>query len=223
MSGVDQLPTVAEESHDQELEEAGSRESMSRRHYRRLPDINTIGVPGPQVCTKNSSSCSQSSRSFDSGICVLLSDSGSPSPPLAGDQDTDTHPHTSSSHLSCQSSSSSPVPPRSPLTPSKRASFHAYSPAKLPKPPSSPSFKNTKPSFFSCRRFSEQSKTDTARLSRTLSPSQHKSPSPSLSSMSSPQLQRSLGASNSLQSTESSDSPPKSPDPCSGNQSQIII
>ena len=209
---------MAEESQEAGLE-TGSGDNIGRRHYRRLPDISSIsaGASGAGGPAKSN----QSSRSFDSGICVLLSDSGSPSPPLAGDNDTDTPHHTSSSHLSCQSSSSSPIPPRSPITPSKRASFHAYSPAKLPKPPSSPSFKNSKPSFFSCRRFSEQSKSCDSGSSlsqRTLSPCQHQSPSPSLSSKSSPQLQRSLGAmaaSSSLQSTESSDSPPKSPDPCS--------
>ena len=43
--------------------EAGGLELTSRRHYRRLPDISTMAAN-----TK-----SQSSRSFDSGICVLLS------------------------------------------------------------------------------------------------------------------------------------------------------
>ena len=83
-----------------ELEEAAAFCSSSSRRltqtqagYRRLPDISNIN----NNATKSSqSSQSQSSRSFDSGICVLLSDSGSPSPPLA----------------SSQSSSSSPVPPR---------------------------------------------------------------------------------------------------------------
>ena len=86
---------------------------------------------------------------------------------------------------------------RSPITPSKRASFHAYSPAKLPKPPvppSSPSLKHVKPSFFSCRKVTEPSG------SRTGSP--RVSPSPSLTPRS-------------LQSTESCDStgqsPPSSP------------
>ena len=121
------LPTVSEE----ECRSPHKRQSVVRR----LPDISNIPT--------NSSNKNQSSRSFDSGICVLLSDCGSPSPPLA-------------------SSSSSPVPARSPLTPSKRASFHAYSPAKLPKPPAppnSPSLKHVKPSFFSCRRFSEHAQT----------------------------------------------------------------
>ena len=90
MSPVSGLATVSE------LEEApGSCPASSRRQtqagtvVRRLPDISSIN-------NNNKSSQSQSSRSFDSGICVLLSDSGSPSPPLA----------------SSQSSSSSPVPPR---------------------------------------------------------------------------------------------------------------
>lgn len=91
---------------------------------------------------------------------------------------------------------------RSPITPSKRASFHAYSPAKLPKPPvppSSPSLKHVKPSLFSCRKVTEPSST------RTVSPmvSPRVSPSPSLTNRS-------------LQSTESCESgvqpsPPSSP------------
>ena len=216
------LPTVAEMEETSSCVKtgSGSSESVSRRHYRRLPDISNMTGSG-------SNNKGQSSRSFDSGICVLLSDSGSPSPPLAGDTEQDTcQNHVS--HLSTCSSSSSPVPPRSPITPSKRASFHAYSPAKLPKPPvppNSPCFKNSKPSFFSSRRFSEQNASNkcsdaATASSRTLSPisvspsSTHKSPSPSFSSSSksSPQLQRSIGASASLQSTESSESPPKSPE-----------
>ena len=220
ISVVDHLPTVSEQEETSVVTRCMSgdhadTDQVTRRQYRRLPDISNMTGPGNK-------GQQQSSRSFDSGICVLLSDSGSPSPPLAGD--TDHHDHMS--HLSCQSSSSSPVPARSPITPSKRASFHAYSPAKLPKPPvppNSPCFKNSKPSFFSARRFSEQtsSKIPDTAASRTLSPisvsPSHKSPSPcfSSSSKSSPQLQRSLGASTSLQSTESTESPPKSPEMCS--------
>jgi len=209
-----------------------------RKQRRRLPFISTTTL------TKN-----RSSRSFDSGISNLLSDSGSPSPPLPGEKEQDPHPYNqgeaiishrsgySTSYLSSQSPTSSPVPARSPVTPSKRASFHAYnrsSPAQLPKPPvppNSPSYKHTKPGFFSARRFSEQNSigmetSSNFSTSRTLSPISvspssniNKSPSPSYSSSSksSPQLRGSpvLRPSYSLHSNESSGSPPKSPDMCS--------
>ena len=93
MSPVSGLATVSEVE-----EESSSCPNTSRRQaqsqtggYRRLPDISNMNNP-------TNTSQSQSSRSFDSGICVLLSDSGSPSPPLA----------------SSQSSSSSPIPPLPP-------------------------------------------------------------------------------------------------------------
>ena len=209
-----------------------------RKQRRRLPYISSTTL------TKN-----RSSRSFDSGISNLLSDSGSPSPPLPGEKEQEVHPCNqgeaiishrsgySTSYLSSQSPTSSPVPARSPVTPSKRASFHAYnrsSPAQLPKtpvPPNSPSYKHTKPGFFSARRFSEQNSIgmetgSNFSTSRTLSPISvspssniNKSPSPSYSSSSksSPQLRGSpvLRPSYSLHSNESSGSPPKSPDMCS--------
>jgi len=203
-----------------------------RKQRRRLPFISSTTL------TKN-----RSSRSFDSGISNLLSDSGSPSPPLPGEKEHEgegsiSHRSgNSTSYLSSQSPTSSPVPARSPVTPSKRASFHAYnrsSPAQLPKPPvppNSPSYKHSKPGFFSARRFSEQNSIgmETASNfsnSRTLSPISvspssniNKSPSPSYSSSSksSPQLRGSpiLRPSYSLHSNESSGSPPKSPDTCS--------
>ena len=229
LSGAEQrevvLATVAE------MEESSSgpqAEAGSRRSHRRLPDISSLATTGP-ANTGGGGGGSQSSRSFDSGICVLLSDSGSPSPPLHAGSDTrDTADICGEGARALLATS--PVPPRSPITPSKRASFHAYSPAKLPRPPvppNSPCFKNSKPSFFAnTRRFSEQSggkSCSDPAAPRTLSPASvspvssgaHKSPSPSFSSVSSksPQLPRSLGSvSASLQSAESEESPPKSPD-----------
>ena len=146
--------------------------------------------------------------------------------------------NVASSLFANASPSASPGPPRSPVTPSKRASFHAITrtvPAQLPRtpnPPNSPSYKvqsGSKPGFFSARRLSEQQNghhhapENGGSLARTLSPISvpqspglTKSPSPvySSSSKSSPQLQGSpiLRPSNSLHSNESSSSPPKSPD-----------
>ena len=69
-TGVDHLPTVTEleENSSDTKTGSGSSENVSRRHYRRLPDISNMSTSN----NKNQ----QSSRSFDSGICVLLSDSG---------------------------------------------------------------------------------------------------------------------------------------------------
>ena len=207
------------------------REGSGRKHRRRLPFISTAAA-----LTK-----SRSSRSFDSGISNLLSDSGSPSPPLpAGEEarpEVEEPPRNVTSSLFPNGSpSASPGPPRSPVIPSKRASFHAITrtvPAQLPRtpnPPNSPSYKvqsGSKPGFFSARRLSEQNghhaSENGGSLGRTLSPISvpqspglTKSPSPvySSSSKSSPQLQGSpvLRPSNSLHSNESSSSPPKSPD-----------
>ena len=209
-----------------------TREGSTRKHRRRLPFISTAAL------TK-----SRSSRSFDSGISNLLSDSGSPSPPLPGEEvqtevEEPAAPRNVASSLFANASpSASPgPPPRSPVTPSKRASFHAITrtvPAQLPRtpnPPNSPSYKvqsGSKPGFFSARRLSEQNghhaPENGGALGRTLSPISvpqtpglTKSPSPvySSSSKSSPQLQGSpiLRPSNSLHSNESSSSPPKSPD-----------
>ena len=208
-----------------------TREGSGRKHRRRLPFISTAALIK-----------SRSSRSFDSGISNLLSDSGSPSPPLPGEDpraeiEEPVAPRNVASSLFANASpSASPGPPRSPVTPSKRASFHAITrtvPAQLPRtpnPPNSPSYKvqsGSKPGFFSARRLSEQNGHHAAEnggaLGRTLSPISvpqspglTKSPSPvySSSSKSSPQLQGSpiLRPSNSLHSNESSSSPPKSPD-----------
>lgn len=210
------------------------RETGGRKHRRRLPFISASAL------TK-----SRSSRSFDSGISNLLSDSGSPSPPLLVEEgrqeDELVEKNGAVTLLAAASPNASPLPSRSPVTPSKRASFHAYSgraqgiysvPAMLPRPPipnppNSPSYKvqsGSKPGFFSARRLSEHEQG--AGLGRTLSPISvpqcpgvTKSPSPvySSSSKSSPQLHGSpvLRPSYSLHSNESSSSPPKSPDTCS--------
>ena len=202
-----------------------------RKHRRRLPFISPSAALTKQ----------RSSRSFDSGISTLLSDSGSPSPPLTGEEtkpecEAGTPLRGPASLLSTGSPTHSPCPPKSPNTPSKRASFHAINrtaPVRLPatpapkqlpstpNPPPSPSYKvqsGSKPGFFSARRLSEQT-SHAAEPGRTISPISGpqspgltKSPSPvySSSSKSSPQLRGSpvLRPSYSLHSNESSSSPP---------------
>ena len=178
------------------------------KHRRRLPYISSS-------MTKN-----KSSRSFDSGIaCLLASGSSSPSPPLNNDRD-------GKSAYPPNSPVRSPVLSRSPVTPSKRASFHALSrpsPGNLTLNPGSPRspYKQCKLGFISSRRMSEQADRPVCNnnIGRTLSPcrsSFNKSPSPSYnsSSKSSPQLHRSpkLLPSHSLHSNESSGSPPKTPE-----------
>ena len=178
------------------------------KHRRRLPYISSS-------MTKN-----KSSRSFDSGIaCLLASGSSSPSPPLNNDRDgKNAYPPNSPVR--------SPVPSRSPVTPSKRASFHALSrptPGNLVPTPGSPRspYKQCKLGYLSSRRMSEQADRPVCNnnIGRTLSPcntSFNKSPSPSYnsSSKSSPQLHGSpkLLPSYSLHSNESSGSPPKTPE-----------
>jgi len=174
-------------------------EGGNHKHRRRLPYISSN-------MTKN-----KSSRSFDSGISCLLS-SGSPSPPLNNDRD--------GSKATLNSPLASPVPSRSPVTPSKRASFHALPTRptqKLCGSPSSP-YKQSKLALLAGRRLSEQTESSNS-LGRNLSPisvktcsSYAKSPSPSYTS--SPQLHGLpvLRASYSLHSNESIGSPPKTPD-----------
>ena len=160
------FPTVIEEPATPSREESGPfpdplnyREAEGEgnlKHRRRLPYISTN-------MTKN-----KSSRSFDSGIsCLLSGGSGSPSPPLDRDSKQGLNP---------MSPVCSPVLSRSPVTPSKRASFHALPPRPTPGKgtsgsPSSP-FKQSKFGFLSSRRLSEQSSGDGSNnnLGRTLSP-----------------------------------------------------
>lgn len=120
------FPTVIEEPATPSLEDnqnfpaennAAAGVNAGGKQRRRLPYISSN-------MTKN-----RPSRSFDSGISCLLSSggSGSPSPPL----ERDTKAGGGAPH----SPACSPVPSRSPVTPSKRASFHALPPRPAGKGP----------------------------------------------------------------------------------------
>ena len=208
------FPTVLEEpaTPTDEYVPPSDYGQYSRRHLprRRLPLLSSNAI-------------ANSSRSFDSGISGLLSETmSSPSPPRLASTDmtsdlpsspfsslsvTDnqtSNNSTYSSYLTSTSSSPKRSPPRRPYF--QRSSTICNSPSSLQTSsavPSSPTFKQ-RPSLFSStgltRRFSDNSDNGSSHL-RTLSPSSNHN---SAKSSPSPILRTSL----SLQSNDSDTSPP---------------
>ncbi|XP_059090270.1 uncharacterized protein LOC131886061 [Tigriopus californicus] len=214
-SGANIFPTVLEEPNSPSAEDnqkdfytcttsssngAGSgtsfgsaydQQSQPRRHRRRLPLLSN---------TAAALSKSKSSLSFDSGISCLLSESGSPSPPLTVDpMETYTpgsnvsayhtptsdigspiisrqHSYSSSSYSNYLSATSSPChspgPPKSPSRFQRFQRSMSTTASHIP-PPVSPTLK--RPNVFNSRRFSDNPSTIdpppfSFSPSRTLSP-----------------------------------------------------